>query len=172
MMLIRKALRYGLDVFLASCAATIPPALYFLIIFGTAPNGGLMDTLSAILIASLGCLLLLVMPFCFFIAAPLAILIHHFIKLSFARTALLALALTGPAVVYLDYRNYQSSGPDSGPPTEPYSLAHLQQSLSSPTDLILMLVIPTASALLGALTFWYLRFRKDPHTAPQAHILV
>ena len=97
---------------------------------------------------------------CFFIAVPAAIITNHFVGLTLFRILMFALLLTGPEIIFLDYQLYLSSGDDSGPPEGPYSLLHIIQSLSSVSDVLLMVVVPTSSAILCAATLWYLRFRK------------
>jgi len=155
----RTAIEYGIHVFLTSLAGTVPPTLLFLVIFLSDQRASLAGIFGALIVFGLGSLLLIVLPFCFFVAVPIAILVNQFWKLTLIRTLILAIVLTGPGIVYLDYRNYQSSGPDSGPPTSPYSLTHLGESFGSPADALLMGVVPMASAILCAITLWYLRFR-------------
>ena len=158
--LLSCSLKYLFHVTVVSLAGSFPPTFYFFLLLLSSPNATLIGVLLPTLIAGVFCLLFVVFPFCFIVAVPLALIINHSIKLNLARTLLLALVLTAPGIIFLDYRNYSSSGPDSGPPTEPYSLSHLMRSITSPSDFFLMVIIPMTSALLCASALWYLRFRK------------
>ena len=158
--LARISLRYGLQVLIISLAGTLPPALFFLSLSLASPHAALADILHATAIAALACLLLVVLPFCFFVAAPIAIVINYFVKLDLTRTLLLAMLLSVPGIIFLDYWTYLSSGPDSGPPTEPYSFSRFIGYFASPSDTLLIFVIPATSALLCGFTLWFVRFRE------------
>src|SRR5262249_39170184 len=157
----RIFLVYCLHVLLASAAGTLPPFLYFISMFSFSLGATILTVIGPLLIASLICFGFIIFPFCFFIAAPIAIFIHQFVRLTLIRILFLALLLTAPGIIFLDHFEYASSGPDSGPPTEPYSLTHLTNSLSSPGDIFLMVILPAASALCCAFALWYVRFRPS-----------
>lgn len=152
---------YAWHSLVSAMAGSLPTVLYFGSIMSGSGRGGLMDLVAALsVVAAFTCLALL-LPFCALVALPVAIIAHRFIRLSFLRMMGLALLLTAPAILYLDYYMYSLSGPDSGPPTEPYSLSHLAALLSSPTDLLLMVGVPVVSALLAAAVLWRVRFAQD-----------
>ena len=162
---VRWVARYAFDVTLASIAGASVPTVAYLCTYIFSDHATGSSVVIPTLIIGAVCFSI-VFSFCFFVATPLAIFIDRHAKLTLLRTLLLALILTFPCVVYLDYLNHQSSGSNSGPPTEPYSLSHLERSLSSAPDAVILIAIPALSSLLAALTLWQLRFKKNEPDSP------
>lgn len=158
--LARWVVNYIFQVTIAAVVGTLPPMIFFFLSALNSPDGSLFDVLKFTFIAGLACLMIVVLPFCLFVAAPVAIIIDRLIGLTRLRMLVLTLILVVPGVLLLDYQTYLSSGIDSGPPTEPYSLSHLVQSLSSPSDVFLMIALPTLSAFFASWVLWHSRFKS------------
>lgn len=163
--LVRSALAYAFQVTVAAVAATLPVVAYFLTLFVVESRATIVETIQATLFIGVGSLFV-TWPFCFFVAAPIAIVVERYLPLTVVRACLLAFVMTVPGIVYLDYQNYLSSGPDSGPPIDPYRFLGFLWDSPSFDDILLMLIIPTASALFGSLSLYFLRFHEYPSDSP------
>ncbi|RIL11481.1 MAG: hypothetical protein DCC75_02250 [Proteobacteria bacterium] len=158
-LMLRWILIYCAQVLAASIAGALAPVIFFFLMILRDSSTSSEQVWGAALFMGAVCLIMIILPFCFFVAAPAAILIHRYFKMTLPRILLLAILLTAPGIVLLDYQMHLSSGKDSGPPEDPYTLSHLLDSISFGSDFCLMVVIPLTSSLLAAMTLWYLRFR-------------
>lgn len=120
---------------------------------------GSRDTTSMTAIAGIFLLLVwqsimstfMIYPFCFLIFGPIAFLVNRYLPLTFNRILVLAIFLTVPATLYVDYLLYLNFDRQ----TEPYSLRNLEHIGS------LLFVCSFIAGFFCALSFWHLRFRKN-----------